>query len=323
MRRMLAALLTVGACWLQAETAVGQSSYPSRQITMVVPYPAGTNADAIARLIGDKLTQSFKQPVIIETPSGGATVPGTARMLQEPADGHALLQSGTNTNINPFLGVKTPYDVERDLVPIVLLVTFPGVLVVHPSVPAESLADLIKLAKSQPGQLNYGSPGVGNFPHLAMEQFKQRTGTEITHVPFRGLGPTMIGLLRNDVQMTVADIPGAIEHIRAGKLRALAQTGSTRMPQLPELPTLAELGVAGYEAAGFLGVWTRSGVPAETLAVLNREINRALGSAEINSYATNRGMLIAGGTPADFVKFLSHDGAIWSRVIKDAGIKME
>lgn len=319
MLRILSVLLLVSAPLFQVGTAAGQTS---RQLTVVVPYPAGTNADTIARLLGDKLAQSLKQPVLIENRSGAATVPGTAQVVNAPADGRTLLLAGTNTNINPMLGIKLPYDADRDLVPVVQLVAFPGVLVVHPSVSAESVTDLVALAKSKPGVLTYGSPGTGNFAHLAMEQLKQRTGTEIIHVPFRGLGPTMIGLLRNDVQMTVADIPGAIENVHAGKLRALAQTGSTRMPQMPDLPTIAELGFSGYEAAGFLGVWARAGTPPETVATLNREINRALAAPELNSYAANRGMLISGGTPADFVAFLRHDRAIWSRVITESGIKV-
>ncbi len=323
MLRILPVLLFVATQLLQVGTAVGQPSYPSRQLTIVVPYPAGSNADTIARLLGDKLAPSFKQPVIVENRGGGATVPGTAQVVQAPADGHTLLQSGTNTNINPLLGLTPPYNVERDLVPVVLLVTFPGVLVVHPSVAVQNVADLIALTKSKPGMLNYSSPGTGNFAHLAMEQFKQRSGIQITHVPFRGLGDAMLGLLRNDVQMTVADIPGVIEHIRSGKLRALAQTGTTRMPQLPDLLTLAEAGVPGYEAAGFLGIWARTGTPAEVLAVLNREMNQALTSPELKGYAVNRGMLIAGGTPAAFVKFLDHDRTIWSRVITEAGIKIK
>jgi tripartite-type tricarboxylate transporter receptor subunit TctC len=323
MLRILSLLLVTLAPLLHAGAAAAEPSYPSRQLTIVVPYPAGANADTIARVLADKLTHSLKQTVVVENHAGGATVPATVQVLQAPADGHMLLVSGTNTNINPLLGIKVPYDAERDLVPVVLLVTFPALLVVHPSVPAASVAELVALAKSEPGVLTYGSPGPGNFAHLAMEQFKQRTGTDILHVPFRGLGPTMIGLLRNDVQMTVADIPGAIEHIAAGKLRALAQTGLSRMPQLPDLPTLAEAGVAGYEATGFLGIWTRAGTPAEALAVLNRDINQALTSSELKRYAAGKGMIIAGGTAESFASFLSHDRAIWSRVIAEGEIKAD
>jgi tripartite-type tricarboxylate transporter receptor subunit TctC len=290
---------------------------------LVVPYPPGTNADVIARLLADKLARSLKQPFVVENRPGGATVPATSAVLQAPADGHTMLESGTATNINPLLGVKTAYDVERDLAPVILLVTFPGVLVLNPSLEATNLEGLIALAKSKPGVLNYGSPGSGSFAHLAMEQFNQLTGTKITHIPFRGLGPTMMGLLRYDVQMMISDIPGALEHIRSGKLRAVAQTGLARMPQLPDLPTLAESGLSGYEASGFLGIWVRAGTPPEAIAVLNREINSALASPELGKYAGNDGLKVAGGTTADFAAFLKRDRAIWSRVIGEGGIKAD
>jgi tripartite-type tricarboxylate transporter receptor subunit TctC len=322
MRKVILLLLTMTALLVQANAALCQE-FPARPVTVVVPYPPGTNADAIARLLTDKLARTLKQPFVVENRPGGATVPATSAVLQAPADGHMMLESGTATNINPLLGVKTAYDVERDLVPVVLLVTFPGVLVLNPSLEANNLEELIALAKSKPGVLNYGSPGSGSFAHLAMEQFNQLTGTKITHIPFRGLGPTMMGLLRYDVQMMISDIPGALEHIRSGKLRGVAQTGLTRMPQLPDLPTLAEAGLPGYEAAGFLGIWVRAGTPPDAVAVLNREINSALASPELSKYATNDGLKVAGGTAADFAAFLKRDRAIWSRVIGEGGIKAE
>jgi tripartite-type tricarboxylate transporter receptor subunit TctC len=322
MLKVILLVLIAAASLVHARGALCQD-YPSRPVTVIVPYPPGTNADAIARLLTDKLARGLKHTFVVENRPGGATVPATAAVLQAPADGHTLLESGTATNINPLLGVKTPFDVERDLVPVVLLVTFPAVLVLNPSLPAGNLEELTALAKSKPGVLNYGSPGPGSFAHLAMEQFNQLAGTRIMHIPFRGLGPTMMGLLRYDVQMMISDIPGALEHIRAGKLRAIAQTGLARMPQLPDLPTLAEAGLAGYEAAGFLGIWVRAGTPPDATAVLNREINRVLASPEIRNYATNDGLSVAGGTAADFAAFLKRDRAIWSRVIVEGGIKAD
>jgi tripartite-type tricarboxylate transporter receptor subunit TctC len=322
MRNVILLLLTMVASLVQANVALCQD-FPARAVTVVVPYPPGTNADAIARLLTDKLARALKQPFVVENRPGGATVPATSAVLQAPADGHMMLESGTATNINALLGVKTAYDVERDLVPVALLVTFPGVLVLNPSLQANNLEELIALAKSKPGVLNYGSPGSGSFAHLAMEQFNQLTGTKITHIPFRGLGPTMMGLLRYDVQMMVSDIPGALEHIRSGKLRAVAQTGLARMPQLLDLPTLAEAGLSGYEAAGFLGIWVRAGTPPEAIATLNREINNALASPELSAYAKNDGLKVAGGTAADFAAFLKRDRAIWSRVIGEGGIKAD
>lgn len=213
--------LAIAALWSGGAHA---QSYPSRQISIVVTFPPGGNADVTARLLADRLSQAFKQTVIVENRPGAATIPGTSAVLQAPADGYTLLEAGTNTNINPILGNKTPYDAERDLVPVALLVTVPAVLVVNAAVPANNVAELIALAKARPAELNYGSAGNGTFAHLAMAQFTQSTGTTITHVPFKGLAPSMMGLLRSDVQIMASDIPGSLEHIRAGKLRALAHT---------------------------------------------------------------------------------------------------
>ena len=319
MRRLLLALATLGA--LLCPGAASAQTYPSRPITIVVTFPPGGNADTVARLLGEKFTQALGQTVIVENKPGAATVIGTNAVLQAPADGTMLLQAGTNTNINNLLGYQTPYNAEQDLVPVALLVTVPGVLVVNAAVPVASVAELIAYAKSKPGELNYGSAGNGTFAHLAMEQFAQRTGARLTHVPFRGFGPAMVGLLRNDVQLLASDIPGALGHIREGKLKALAFTGTTRMPQLPEVPTLAEAGVAGYEAAGFLGIMVKSGTPPEVVAVLNREINNALKSPEFARHIANSGLAAGGGPPADFTAFLAHDRAIWSKVIATGGIK--
>ena len=319
MTRLLGVLVTLGV--FLCPGAASAQSYPSRPITIVVTFPAGGNADTVGRLLGEKFTQALGQTVIVENKPGAATVIGTNAVLQAPADGTMLLQAGTNTNINNLLGYQTPYNAEQDLVPVALLVTVPGVLVVNASVPVANVAELIALAKSKPGELNYGSAGNGTFAHLAMEQFAQRTGARLTHVPFRGFGPAMVGLLRNDVQLLASDIPGALGHIRDGKLKALAFTGTTRMPQLPEVPTLAEAGVAGYEATGFLGIMVKSGTPPEVVAVLNREINKALKSPEFARHIANSGLAVGGGSPADFTAFLAHDRAIWSRVIATGGIK--
>jgi tripartite-type tricarboxylate transporter receptor subunit TctC len=315
--------LVMGLATLLVTTSVSGQSFPTQQLSIVVTFPPGGNADTVARLIAENMAQALKQPVIIENKPGAATIPGTSAVLQAPADGHTLLQSGTNTNINTLLGYKTPYDAERDLAPVALLVRVPAILVVNADVPANTVADLVALAKAKPGQLNYGSAGNGTFAHLAMEQFNQATGTQITHVPFRGLGPSMIGLLRNDVQIMTSDIPGSIEHIRAGKLRALAHTGATRMPQLPDLPTLAEVGVAGYEAAGFLGIMVRTGTPPDAIQILNRQINLALKSPELTRHIANNGLGLGGGTPTDFIEFLKRDRATWAKVIAEGKIKAQ
>ena len=244
MARVLFALFLASAMLLEPGLAASQT-YPARQVHMVVTFPPGGNADTIARLVADKLTQHLRQPVIVENKPGAASIVGTTAVVQAPADGHTLLQVGTNVSTNPALGHKTSYDAERDLEPVALLVTVPAVVVVHPSLPVNTLAELIVHAKSRPGEVNYGSAGNGSFPHLTMEKLAQETGIKLTHVPFRGFGPALIGLLRNDVNVLASDIPGALEHVRAGKLRALAVTGSTRMPMLPERPDRRRSGRAG------------------------------------------------------------------------------
>ena len=322
MARVLFALFLASAMLLEPGPAASQT-YPARQVHMVVTIPPGGNADTIARLVADKLTQHLRQPVIVENKPGAASIVGTTAVVQAPADGHTLLQVGTNVSTNPALGHKTSYDAERDLEPVALLVTVPAVVVVHPSLPVNTLAELIVHAKSRPGEVNYGSAGNGSFPHLTMEKLAQDTGIKLTHVPFRGFGPALIGLLRNDVNVLASDIPGALEHVRAGKLRALAVTGSTRMPMLPGVPTVAEVGVPDYEGVGFVGIMVRAGTPRDVIDVLNREINRALASPEIASHIAANGLVAGSGSPEDFAAFLKRDKAVWTKVIATGGIKGE
>jgi tripartite-type tricarboxylate transporter receptor subunit TctC len=322
MSRLLLAALFAGAVLLGPDVAASQT-YPARAIHIMVTFPPGGNADTMARLVADKLTQQLGQSVIVENKPGSASIVGTIAVLKEPADGYMLLQAGTNISTNPALGHKPPYDAERDLVPVVLLVTVPAVVVVNPLLPVATLAQLIEHAKARPGEVNYGSAGTGSFPHLATEKLAQETGIKMTHVPFRGFGPAMIGLLRNDVSLLASDIPGALEHVRAGKLRALAVTGSARMSQLPEVPTVAEAGVRDYDGVGFLGIAARTGTPPDVIDLLNRDINRALASPEISKHIASNGLVAGGGTPADFGAFLARDKAIWSKVIDTGGIKAE
>jgi tripartite-type tricarboxylate transporter receptor subunit TctC len=322
MQRFMLALVVVGALLLRPDMAASEG-YPTRQIHLIVTFPPGGNADTVARLVADKLTQQLGQSVIVENKPGGASIVGTGAVVQAPADGYTLLQAGTNMSTNPALGHKTPYDAERDLVPVVLLVTVPAVIVVNPALPVSTLPELVVYAKARPGEVNYGSAGNGSFPHLAMEKLAQETGIKLTHVPFRGFGPATIGLLRNDVNLLASDIPGALEHVRAGKLKALAVTGSARMPQLPDIPTIAEIGVRDYHGVGFLGIVVRSGTPREVMDVLNREINRALKTPEIDRHIANNGLVAGGGTPDDFAVFLKRDQAIWTKVIGTGGIKGE
>lgn len=325
-RRSVVALLamaSVGIVSLVTTTSGNAQTFPSRQMSIVLPFPPGATSDTLARFIADKLSKKFGKQVIVENRAGGATVPATSVVVQSQPDGHMLLQSGTQTNINPFMGVKTPYDVDRDLTPVALLVANPGVLVVHSSVPAKNIAELIALAKSAPQPILYSSPGVGSFNHLAVEQLIQKSGMQLQHVPFRGLSAAVMGVVRNDAQIFMSDIPTALEHIKTGSIRAIAQSGRTRMPQFPDLPTLAEAGVAGYEAAGFQAVWARAGTPPDVIKVLNAEINEAMASPEVRQYVETQGLQPLGGTTEQFAAHMKRDKEIWQPVIEKAGIKME
>jgi tripartite-type tricarboxylate transporter receptor subunit TctC len=321
MIRILLACLAAGVLLLQPIPA-GSQAYPERPIHIVVTFPPGGNADTMARLVADKLAQAVGQPVVVENKPGGATIVGTNAVVQAPADGYTLLQASTSLNTNPDLGQKTPYDAERDLLPVINLVTIPAVLVINPALPANNLAEFIAYAKTRPKEINYGSAGNGSFPHLAMEQLSQAADIKMTHVPFRGFGPAMIGLLRNDISALASDIPGALEHIRAGKLRALGVTVATRVPVLPDVPTVGDA-VPGYEASGFLGFGAPKSTPVEIVGTLNREINAALADPAINGRLTGLGATVLRLSPDDFGKLIAAETDKWTKVVKFAGIKPE
>ena len=322
MMKLLFALLLAGAMVLEPKPAASQG-YPTRQIHIIVTFPPGGNADTVARLIADKLTQQLGQPVIVENKPGAASIVGTSLAIQSPADGYMLLQAGTNVSTNPALGHKTPYDAERDLVPVVLLVTVPAVIAVNPRPAGRHAGRAHRPCQGQAGrdQLRLGRERLVPASRRGAIEPADRHQADACAVP--RIRPAMIGLLRNDVGLLASDIPGAQEHIRAGKLRPLAVTGSARMPQLPDVPTVAQAGVPGYDAAGFLGIMVRTGTPRDVIDILNREINRALATPEITRHIAQNGLVGGGGTPDDFAAFLRRDKAGWSKVIVTGGIKGE
>jgi tripartite-type tricarboxylate transporter receptor subunit TctC len=322
MKAIAVALIIAAATLFRPDLAPAET-YPSHQIRIIVTFAPGGNADVLARLLGEKLSTALGQPVIIENKPGGATVVGTNSVVQAPSDGYTLLEASTSLSTNPGLGNATSYDADMDLEPVITLVTIPAVIVINKSIPATTFAEFIAYAKANPGAINYGTAGMGSFPHLAMEQLVQEVGVRMTHVPFRGFGPAMLGLLRNDVQVVASDIPGALQHIQAGELRALAVTSKTRMSMLPEVPTASEAGARDYEALGFLGIMVRASTPPEIVQTLNREINKVLQSPEIASYIDKNGLIKAGGTSADFATFLRKDKLHWSKVIETGNIRAQ
>jgi len=315
--------LAAGAVALPAVSLVASAqTYPTRPIRWIVPYPPGGGTDPIARLIGPFLSDRLGQPVIIENrPGAGANI-GTEIVVKSPPDGYTLLFVSTANMINASLYRDLTFNVTRDIAPVAGLVRLPLVVVANPSVPARTIAELIDYAKTNHGRINFASAGVGTSNHLAGELFKSMTGVDFVHIPYRGTGPAITDLIGGQVQVIFDNLSTSIEHIRAGKLRALAVATVRRVDALPEVPTVAET-VPGYEASSVHGVGVPAGTPTEVINVLNREINAALVDARIKSRLVD---LTAIPIPMTAVEFRAEIGATtdkWAKVVRSSGAKLE
>ncbi len=314
-----AALVSKGA-----SNGARAQSWPSRTIRIVVPNPAGAGiVDINARLLGQHLTPAIGQQIMIDNKPGASGNIGTEVVAKAPADGYTLLVSGPPLVVNPFLYATMPYEPLTDLVPVSMISSSPLMLVVHPSVPAASLQELVALAKAQPGKLNYGSGGVGSTPFLATELFKATTGINVTHVPYKGGAPALADLVGGQLTFMIENMPGTLPLVKSGKLRALAVTGAKRAALAPELPTFAEAGVPGYEVIGWTGVFAPKGTPPEILARLNAEMAKLLRSPDVKDQLAGLGAEPGGNTSAEFGAFVRAESARWGKIIKDLGIKPE
>ena len=298
-------------------------SYPNRPIKLVVPFPPGGSADALARTIGERIGKAMGQPVVVENKPGAGGIPGASAVATAPADGYTLLFANTNIAINPSLYKKLPYDTAAAFAPVVLMVQVPNLLLVPADLGVTSVPDLIALAKSRPGRLNYASAGNGTFPHLAVEMFKHLSGTSITHVPYKGAAPALTALLSGEVQLLSNDLVTATQHVKSGKLRALAITSATRSSALPDIPTLAEAGLRDYVAVGWQGIMAPSGTPAAVVDRLNNEINKALSDPELRASLSSQGLLVAGGSVQQFADFVRQDTARWAATVKASGASVD
>ena len=279
-----------------AQSATG--NYPNRPVRFVIPYPPGGNTDVFARLIGASLSERLGQQFVMDNRAGAAGTLGATLVAHSAPDGYTLLM-GTFGNIIAArsLNPKLPYDPVADLTPVCSIASPPGLLVVHPSVPARTLKELIAYAKANPARLNYASPGAGAWNHLFFELLKQRAGIDLVHVPYKGIGPGIVDLIAGNVQTAIASIPSSLQHVRSGRLRALAATGETRSPLLPELPTIAESGVPGYRAAGWFAVLAPAKTPAAIVTRLNAEIVRSLDTRELRNLLAQEGAEPAPAAP--------------------------
>jgi len=317
----LAAILVLA---LTLATTVSAQGYPSKPIRFVVPYAPGGNTDILARLLGQKLSEAWGQQVIIDNRPGAAGTVGAELVARAPADGYTLIMgSFGNIIVANSLYKNLKYDPFRDFASIALVSLPPGILVENPAVPAQNVRELIAYAKSNPGRLNYGSPGSGAWNHLFFELFNASAGISIVHVPYKGIAPAVVDLLGGQVQLAISAFPTALPHIRSGKLRALAVTSAKRSGLMADVPTVAESGLAGYEAAGWFGVLAPAGTPPAVVAKLNAEINRILELPEVKASLASDGAEPAGGTPAQMTESARAASAKWSKLIRELNLRTE
>ena len=298
-------------------------NYPSKPIRLVLPYPPGGGTDVIARPLAQKLTEQLGQQVIVDNRGGAGGNIGMEFVAKSPPDGYTLLFALTaQYAVNPSLYPKLPYDPIRDYAPISLLANAPYLLVVHPSVPAKSVAELIALMKARPGQLAYSSSGNGSGAHLAGEMLRSLARVEIVHVPYKGAGPAMPDLIAGQVQLSFVTYTAAGPHIKSGRLRALGVTTAKRSPTLPDLPAIAET-VPGYDSAVWYGFAAPAGTPADIVAKLNTEVLRVLAAPDFRNRITLEAVAPIGTSPEEFGAFIKSEIVRWAKVVKDSGAKVD
>ena len=318
---LLAALVSGTA--LLSGTALAQP-YPTKPVRIIVPVATGGIADYYARVIGAKLLDAWGQPVLVENRAGGGGNIGADVVAKAPPDGYALVMGFVGSHaVNQFLFAKMPYDTMRDFAPVAMVIEAEGILAVHPSLPVNSVQELIALARAKPGSLSYASGGVGTASHLAGELFKSMTKTFMVHIPYRGNAPALADLIGGQTQLTFATLPTAIPHVRAGKLKGIAVIGSTRSAAAPQLPTIAESGVAGFAVNNWIGLFAPAGTPPEIVRRLNTEVMRIMQLPDITRRMEVEGERHTPNTPEQFAQFVRGEAAKWGKVVKEAGLKAE
>ncbi|MBL8384555.1 MAG: tripartite tricarboxylate transporter substrate binding protein [Burkholderiales bacterium] len=315
----------LGACALAlAAGAAHAQAFPTKPIRLICPFPPAGAVDIASRAIANEMSKVLGQPVTVDNRPGAGGNIGGAEAARAAPDGYTLFMTTSGINaINPALYSKMPFDPNKDLVPVVPLVSLANVLVLHPSVKAGSVAEVIALARAQPGKINYASSGSGTSIHMSAEMFQYLTKVSMTHIPYKGSAPAVTDLLGGQVMMMFDNIPSALPHIRAGKLRALATTGARRDPALPDLPTIAEAGVAGYESGVWFGLAAPAGVPREVLARLNDAGNRGAKAPDFVKRMTELGYNIMGGSPEQMAELLRQEVGRWGPIVKASGARAD
>ena len=330
MKLMLSTMSGIAAAGLLAASmsAVAQKPataavYPSKSIRMIVPAAPGGGQDIIARLVAQDLTQAWGQSVVVDNRGGGGNVIGTNLAAKSNPDGYTMVLCGLGLSYAPALYSKLPYDTEKDLLPISLVATQPFVYVVLPSLGVNSMKDLIALAKSKPGEIRYGTGGSGAASHLGTELLRTMTGIDLVHVPYKGTGPALTAMLGGEIHIQLIGISSVVPHMKSGRMRALAVSGTKRSPAAPEVPTVAESGVPGYEFDVWYGMLFPAGTPHAIVGKANAEINRVLKSPALAQRFAAVGLEPVGNTPEEFAKMIRSEMVKWRKVVEAAKIRVE
>ena len=314
----LVCALALGTAWVKAET------YPAKPIRLVCPFPAGGAVDIASRAIAQELGKGMGTVVTVDNRPGAGGNIGSQEVVRAPADGYTLLMTSSAIQaINPFLYNKMSFDPSRDLQPISVLVSLNNVLVVNPALKISSVADIVSQAKASPGAMNFASSGSGTSIHMSGEMFKSMAGVNLIHVPYKGSAPALTDLMGGQVMMMFDNIPSSMDHIKSGKLKALATTGAKRDPSLPDLPTVAESGVPGYEASVWFGLMSPLGLSKEIVSKLSMEIGKASKSAEYVHRMTEMGFIVMGTSPEQMAQMNKDEVARWGPIVKASGAKAD
>ena len=299
-------------------------TYPSKPIRMVVHFPPGGPTDLVARMVGQKLTEAWGQQVVIDNRPGAGGIVGVENVVRAAPDGYTLLfATGGSMAVTPAVGTKSPYNVFTDLAPVSLVVINPQILVVHPSLPANSVRDLIKFAKSKPGQINYASVGPGSPQHLGMEMLKAMAGVDMVHIPYKGTAPAVTDLLGGQVSLMFNSMPSVLPHVRVKRLKGLAVSSAKRSAAAPELPTVAEAGVPGFQYVTWYGVYAPAATPKDVITKLNAEIVKGLQDKAVADKLLREGAEPAPGTPDALAKFMRAEFEQWKKTIAAAKLKLD
>ena len=316
----VAAALTFG---IAVVTGAFAQNYPAKPVRVVLPFPAGSGADVVTRIVTQKLSEAWAQPVVVDNRPGAGSIIGTDIVAKAPPDGHTLLAVAASFSMSPSLYKKLPFDPLNDFAAISLLSSLPNILVVHPAQPVKTMKELVAYARANPGKLNYSSSGVATGTHMSMELLKNLTGISMLHVPYKGGAPSMTALLSSEVQLCFATMSTALPHVKSGRLRALAVSTAKRASAAPDVVTIAESGVAGYDYASWIGLLAPAKTPEAIIARWHTEAARVMQTAEMKTLLQHEGSEPVGNSPREFGNLIKTEVERWKRVAQSAGIKAE